>query len=399
MKKVKFLILSLTAILAILTNFSGCETIEEQKGETTAVCYIIQNAANGIQITHSDAEKLLHDRPLYEGTSTTIIVADGSPDLLGPVSYQNDGKNAAQRSKKEKAYLEDLALALTATPDSSEIDLITSIQLAGRAVQSSDAKIKRLIFAGPAITTSASFPMAELQKSHSIFDQDPEETASKLASESDEQILKGVEVTWYYWSDTAGSQPKISQHQTEWLSSFWKKYLTVCGASSITFALDPPTGESGSAEYPVSAIEPEETTFQFSKNESVSSGLIILDESSIAFQPDSTIYLDPESASEALDHAVKTMMEHPEITYLVAGSTAAVEGNSLESSQEFGLLRATVVKEDLAARQVQNQLIPIGLGEVDWSGRNAEESLNRAVYLIPCTNDAYQEILKIGKLS
>ena len=58
MKKVKFLILSLTAILAILTNFSGCETIEEQKGETTAVCYIIQNAANGIQITHSDAEKL-----------------------------------------------------------------------------------------------------------------------------------------------------------------------------------------------------------------------------------------------------------------------------------------------------------------------------------------------------
>lgn len=398
MKKVKFLILSLTAILAILTNFSGCDTIEEQEGEPTAVCYIVQNAANGIQITHSDAETLLNDEPLYEGTSTTIIVADGSPDLIGPASYQNDGKNEAQRSKKEKAYLEDLALALTATPDSSEIDLITSIQLAGRAVQSSNAKIKRLIFAGPAITTSASFPMAELQKSHSIFNQDPEETASKLASESDEQILKGVEVTWYYWSDTAGSQPKISQHQTEWLSSFWKKYLTACGASSITFALNPPTGESGSAEYPVSAIEPEETTFQFSENESASSGLIVLDESSIAFQPDSTIYLDPD-ASEALDHTVKTMMEHPETTYLVAGSTAAVEGNSLESSQEFGLLRAAVVKEDLAARGVQNQLIPIGLGEADWSGRNAEESLNRAVYLIPCTHHAYMEVLEIGKQS
>lgn len=113
MKKVKFLILSLTVILSILGNFSSCEITEQQEGEPTAVCYIVQNAANGIQITHSDAETLLNDDPLYEGTSTTIIVADGSPDLLGPVSYQNDGKNEAQRSKKEKAYLEDLALALT----------------------------------------------------------------------------------------------------------------------------------------------------------------------------------------------------------------------------------------------------------------------------------------------
>ena len=387
-----------------MTGCSVASTEQQPPEDTTAVVYVIQNGgSNSPKLSMNESEVLLQNFPFTNGSSVTVILADGTAKAYGPSIYENNGKNPAQVQKQHDAYLNDVATALTELEvDADESDLFGSLQLASRSLASSKAKNKMLILACPAVNTCEPLTM---QNSDTLFLQDPASVAAELASEGQHPSLSDTSVQWFYSNDFAGTQDQLSSTQIQWLTQFWSSVLEECGATSIDFPSNIHTGTpTSSSPYKISSVPPEEISFQFDEtlplSSDSSSSVIVLDEmDSITFVPDEVVYQDAAKASTLLDKLAKTLATS-DTKYLVAGSTAAVEGSTISSSQDFSLRRAATVQRDLISRGIaEDRLIPVGLGMANWSGRSStDEALNRAVYLIPSSNPAYQEVLNVGKM-
>ena len=374
----------LLAPLCCAALFCGCN---QETVQPTDLAIVALNGQN-MPAIHGDEEALL---PVIQetvaaevGSTAAVIIADGQPYLAGLLTFdEKDSKNDTFWAKEQEARAESVAAQIGASMASSpETDPIGAIKLAGRQLQAGTADRKRLVVAHSGISTAGALAMQNLDLTA------VEQILPQLEEQNYLADLNGVEVEWYFLGDTSGEQAPLSPAQTESLRSFWQEYLKQSGAASVTFHSDLPLYEANSMAPMVStvAVKAEPIT-----------GPVALASESLGFEPDSVVISNPEAAAAQLSGLADTLSANPSAHYIIAGSTAAVEGSTLESSKQFGLERAQAVKELLCSLGADsNQLTAVGIGIADTSVRGAEDAANRVVLVVPTADPLAEELLAVG---
>ena len=118
----------------------------------------------------------------------------------------------------------------------------------------------------------------------------------------------------------------------------------------------------------------------------------------VAFQPDSTTFLDEAAARAALNGLAEQLKEAASGHYIVAGSTAQVDNASREGAQALSLARARAVRDVLVVAGVPaDQITCLGLGNEPTSVRSANEAENRCVYVVSSDSVQATEFRSVGQ--
>lgn len=318
------------------------------------------------------------------GGSAGLVVADGSPFVVGPQRFDQVKNNDIQQARADKTARWQLMEAVQgAAAQTPETDLVSAVSVAGRMLSAGTASNKVLIIQHSGVNTSASLPMQDLD----LLNTDPAQLLDQLDAAAMVPQLKGVAVEFYGLGDVAGSQRTLSAQQVRWLKSFWQAFFDRTGAT-VTFHADIVSGEAltenGHKVTPLaSAGAP---TF------------VKVSAEQVAFQPDSTTFLDEAAARAALNGLAEQLKEAASGHYIVAGSTAQVDNASREGAQALSLARARAVRDALVVAGVPaDQITCLGLGNEPTSVRSANEAENRCVYVVSSDSVQATEFRSVGQ--
>ena len=377
-------VLAACAVLAGL--LAGCSTISSKDGvadEAVATdTALILTQGDGMP-SLTNAEDFLDCVNVTHGGSAGLVIADGSPFAVGPQRFDQVKKNDIQQARADKAARLELVEAVqSAAAKTHETDLVSSISLAARMLSAGTADNKVMIIRHSGVNTAASLPMQDLDLLNTDITQllDQLDTAAMIPQ------LGGVTVEFYGLSDTAGSQPPLSAQQVQWLQSFWQAFFDRTGAT-VTFHTDIVSGDAlnnGHTVTPLAAAGA--PTF------------VKVSAEQVAFQPDSTAFLDEAAARAALNGLAEQLKGTSAAHYIVAGSTAQVDNASREGAQALSLARAQAVRDVLVEAGVPaGQLTCLGLGNEPTSVRSTNEPENRCTYVVADTTAQAAEFLAVGQ--
>ena len=386
--KLKMLTRMATMVAAgslVVGLLAGCSVIPSKDGAAdsavaTDTALIITQGDGMPSLTN--AEDFLDCVNVTHGGSAGLVIADGSPFAVGPQRFDQVKKNDIQQARADKAARLELVEAVqSAAAKTHETDLVSSISLAARMLSAGTADNKVMIIRHSGVNTAASLPMQDLDLLNTDITQllDQLDTAAMIPQ------LGGVTVEFYGLSDTAGSQPPLSAQQVQWLQSFWQAFFDRTGAT-VTFHSDIVSGDAlnnGHTVTPLAAAGA--PTF------------VKVSAEQVAFQPDSTAFLDGNAAHAALS-ALAAQLKAAPASYIVAGSTAEVDNASRDGAQALSLARAQTVRDELVANGVPaDRLTCVGLGNEQTSVRSANEADNRCVYLVSSDSAQAAEFLAVGQ--
>ncbi len=318
------------------------------------------------------------------GGSAGLIVSDGAPFVIGPQRFDQVKNNDIQQARADKAARLELVEAVRgAAAKTPETDLISAVALASRMLSAGTASNKALIIQHSAVNTGASLPMPELD----LLNTDPAKLVDQLDAAAMVPQLNGVPVEFYGLGDVAGSQGTLSAQQVQWLKNFWQGFFDRTGAA-VTFHADVVSGEAltenGHKVTPLATAGA--PTF------------VKVSAEQVAFQPDSTTFLDEAAARAALNGLAEQLKGTSAAHYIVAGSTAQVDNASREDAQALSLARAQAVRDVLVEAGVPaDRFTCLGLGNEPTSVRSANEAENRCVYVVWSDSVLATEFRSLGQ--
>ena len=331
----------------------------------------------------TNAEEFLNSVIVTPGGSAGLVVADGKPFALGPQRFDQVKNNDIQQARADKTARYQLVEAVQgAAATTPETDLISAISLASRMLSAGTADNKVLIIRHSGVNTAvASLPMQDLD----LLNSDPAKLLDQLDAAAMLPQLNGVAVEFYGLGDVAGSQGTLSAQQVQWLKSFWQAFFDRTGAN-VTFHTDIVSGDAlnnGHTVTPLAAAGA--PTF------------VKVSAEQVAFQPDSTTFLD-EAAARAALNGLAEQLKGTSAHYIVAGSTAHVDNASREGAQALSLGRARAVRDVLVVAGVPaDQITCLGLGNEPTSVRSTNEPENRCTYVVADTTAQAAEFLAVGQ--
>ena len=331
----------------------------------------------------TNAEEFLNSVIVTPGGSAGLVVADGKPFALGPQRFDQVKSNDIQQARADKTARYQLVEAVQgAAATTPETDLISAISLASRMLSAGTADNKVLIIRHSGVNTAvASLPMQDLD----LLNSDPAKLLDQLDAAAMLPQLNGVAVEFYGLGDVAGSQGTLSAQQVQWLKSFWQGFFDRTGAN-VTFHTDIVSGDAlnnGHTVTPLAAAGA--PTF------------VKVSAEQVAFQPDSTTFLD-EAAARAALNGLAEQLKGTSAHYIVAGSTAHVDNASREGAQALSLGRARAVRDVLVVAGVPaDQITCLGLGNEPTSVRSTNEPENRCTYVVADTTAQAAEFLAVGQ--
>lgn len=331
----------------------------------------------------TNAEEFLNSVNVTPGGSAGLVVADGKPFAVGPQRFDQVMNNDIQQARADKTARYQLVEAVQgAAAQTPETDLISSVSLAGRMLSAGTADSKVMVIQHSGINTGSSLPMQDLD----LLNTDPAQLLDQLDAAAMLPQLNGVTVEFYGLGDVAGSQGTLSAQQVQWLKSFWQAFFDRTGAN-VTFHTDIVSGdalsENGHTVTPLAAAGA--PTF------------VKVSAEQVAFQPDSTAFLD-EAAAHAALNGLAEQLKGTSTPYIVAGSTAQVDNASSEGAKALSLARAQAVRDVLVEAGVPaDQLTCLGLGNEPTSVRSANEPDNRCVYMVSSDSARATEFLAVGQ--
>ena len=377
-------ILAAGAVLAGL--LAGCSTISSKDGTTDEAVAtdtaLILTQGDGMPVL-TNAEDFLDRVNVTHGGSAGLVVADGSPFVVGPQRFDQVKNNDIQQARADKAARLELVEAVQgAAAKTPETDLISAVSLASRMLSAGQADNKVLVIRHSGVNTAASLPMQDLD----LLNTDPAQLLDQLDAAAMVPQLNGVAVEFFGLGDVAGSQSTLSAQQVQWLQSFWQAFFDRTGAA-VTFHADIMSGEAltenGHKVTPLaSAGAP---TF------------VKVSAEQVAFKPDSTAFLDEDAARSALNE-LAAQLKADSTSYVVAGSTAEVDNASREGAQALSLARARAVRDVLVVAGVPaDRFTCLGLGNEPTSVRSANEPENRCTYVVADTTAQAAEFLAVGQ--
>lgn len=365
---------------------AGCSVIPSKDGAAdNAVATdtaLILTQGDGMPAL-TNAEDFLDCVNVTHGGSAGLVVADGSPFAVGPQRFDEVKNNDIQQARADKTARYQLVEAVQgAAATTPETDLISAISLASRMLSAGTADNKVLIIRHSGVNTAvASLPMQDLD----LLNSDPAQLLDQLDAAAMLPQLNGVAVEFYGLGDVAGSQGTLSAQQVQWLKSFWQGFFDRTGAN-VTFHTDIVSGDAlnnGHTVTPLAAAGA--PTF------------VKVSAEQVAFQPDSTTFLD-EAAARAALNGLAEQLKGTSAHYIVAGSTAHVDNASREGAQALSLGRARAVRDVLVVAGVPaDQITCLGLGNEPTSVRSTNEPENRCTYVVADTTAQAAEFLAVGQ--
>ena len=395
MKKIIFAI-ALMAALAVSLCGCGSTAVDEAVHPTTATAVIMLNGYNTPVINNGSD---FVDAP-QNGDATFIIVPDSTPSVT-TLTWDSVAKNdtyAASESRKWEAELSDELSAVR--PDSEGCDLFSSILLAGNQLQASNTQAHKLVILCNGVST------ATLNFANPAFwTADIDQMISQLQELDYIQpdLLQNVDVTWVYMTATDGvHQVSFTPAMQTRLYAFWDAYMQACGASTVDFRKDTLTGSAADGVPPIEAVAVEAITVSLPDVPAspVEAPTLTLDTATLAFEPDSAAFLDAQQASQTLDSAASQLLSNGG-SYIIAGSVAATENGSDQSSMRLSIARAQAVREELIARGIPQDAVTntVGLSTYDTPLRSVQEDDNRAVFIVDASTALAKTLLTIGSSS
>lgn len=366
---------------------AGCSVIPSKDGAAdsavaTDTALIITQGDGMPALTN--AEEFLNSVNVTPGGSAGLVVADGKPFALGPQRFDKVKNNDIQQARADKTARYQLVEAVQgAAAKTPETDLVTAVSLASRMLSAGTADNKVLIIRHSGVNTAvASLPMQDLD----LLNSDPAQLLDQLDAAAMLPQLNGVAVEFYGLGDVAGSQGTLSAQQVQWLKSFWQAFFDRTGAN-VTFHTDIVSGDAlnnGHTVTPLAAAGA--PTF------------VKVSAEQVAFQPDSTTFLDEAAARAALNGLAEQLKGTSAAHYIVAGSTAQVDNASREGAQALSLARAQAVRDVLVEAGVPaDRFTCLGLGNEPTSVRSANEPENRCTYVVADTTAQAAEFLAVGQ--
>ena len=379
----------MAAVLAagtlVVGLLAGCSTISSKDGAADSAVAtdtaLIITLGDGMPAL-TNVEDFLNNVIVTPGGSAGLVVADGSPFVVGPQRFDQVKNNDIQQARADKAARLELVEAVQgAAAKTPETDLVTAVSLASRMLSAGTADNKVLIIRHSGVNTAvASLPMQDLD----LLNSDPAKLLDQLDAAAMLPQLNGVAVEFYGLGDVAGSQGTLSAQQVQWLKSFWQAFFDRTGAA-VTFHAD--IGDAlnnGHTVTPLAAAGA--PTF------------VKVSAEQVAFQPDSTAFLDEAAARAALNGLAEQLKGTSAAHYIVAGSTAQVDNASREGAQALSLARAQAVRDVLVEAGVPaDRFTCLGLGNEPTSVRSANEPENRCTYIVADTTAQAAEFLAVGQ--
>lgn len=395
MKKIIFAIALMAALVVSLCG-CGSTAVDEAVHPTTGTAVIMLNGYNTPVINNGSD---FVDAP-QNGDATFIIVPDSTPSVT-TLTWDSVAKNdtyAASESRKWEAELSDELSAVR--PDSEGCDLFSSILLAGNQLQASNTQAHKLVILCNGVST------ATLNFANPAFwTADIDQMISQLQELDYIQpdLLKNVDVTWVYMTATDGvHQASFTPAMQTRLYAFWDAYMQACDASTVDFRTDTLTGSAADGVPPIEAVAVDAITVSLPDVPAspVEAPTLTLDTATLAFAPDSASFLDKQQASQTLDSAASQLLSNGG-SYIIAGSVAATENGSNESSMRLSIARAQAVREELISRGIPQDAVTntVGLSTYDTPLRSVQEDDNRAVFIVDASTDLAKTLLTIGSSS
>ena len=386
--KLKMLTRMATMVAAgslVVGLLAGCSVIPSKDGAAdsavaTDTALIITQGDGMPALTN--AEEFLNSVNVTPGGSAGLVIADGAPFAVGPQRFDQVKNNDIQQARADKTARYQLVEAVQgAAAQTPETDLISSVSLASRMLSAGTADSKVMVIRHSGVNTGASLPMQELD----LLTTDPAQLLDQLDAAAMLPQLNGVAVEFYGLGDVAGSQGTLSAQQVQWLKSFWQAFFDRTGAN-VTFHTDIVSGDAlnnGHTVTPLAAAGA--PTF------------VKVSAEQVAFQPDSTTFLD-EAAARAALNGLAEQLKGTSAHYIVAGSTAQVDNASREGAQALSLARAQAVRDVLVEAGVPaDRFTCLGLGNEPTSVRSANEPENRCTYVVADTTAQAAEFLAVGQ--
>lgn len=383
----------------LLSITTGCSN----KAETPVSLAIVLGAhANSKQLNleSSDLSDAVTNAIFSYGTISVI-----SDDGVSSVICSNDYDISEQYKKASTSKLEsDANLKATelfsqlsqVKADDPEVDTISSLTLAVRALSSAPGNSKKeIVIIDTGLSTGGI-----LNFSNNLIEADPDTIANQLDEAEAIPDFQGIEVCWYQLGDTGTPQSELSSSQRNKLKAIWQAIIEK-GGGTVTFSDSLPCNDDiPAADYPtVTAITlPPETSITFDPSKAT-----VFTEEQIQFLGDSAQFVDAQTAKSVLEPVVAYMKAHSDFNALLAGTTAS--GRS-DVCLELSLARANAVRDELISMGVSStQIKTVGLGDNDpWHipDQNSDgtyietyASQNRKVVLLDATSSEAQSILAL----
>ena len=372
-----------TMVVSLLTS---CSMVPSKDGtvdnavDTDTVLILTQG--DGMPAL-TNPEDFLDCVNVTHGGSAGLVIADGAPFVVGPQRFDQVKNNDIQQARADKAARLELVEAVQgAAAKTPETDLISAVALASRMLSAGTASNKVLIIQHSGVNTGASLPMQELD----LLNTEPAQLVDQLDEAAMVPQLNGVPVEFYGLGDVAASQPTLSAQQVQWLQSFWQAFFDRTGAK-VTFHTDIVSGDALNNGHTVTPLAPAGApTF------------VKVSAEQVAFQPDSTTFLDEAAARAALNELANQLKADSTTSYVVAGSTAEVDNPSRDGAQALSLDRAQAVRDVLVEAGVPaDQITCLGLGNEPTSVRSANEAENRCVYVVSSDSAQATEFRSVGQ--
>ena len=402
MKKIIFAIVFMAAALTVALSGCGSTAVDKAVHPTTATAVIMLNGYN-MPVVNNAGDFM--DAP-QDGDATFIVVPDSTPSVT-TLTWSSVAKNPTYAASEHRKWAAELSDELSAVrPDSEGCDLFSALLLAGNQLQCANTEVHKLVILCNGLNTSPVLNFAN----NPIFwtdDADIDQMISQLQELDYIQpdLLQHVDITWAYLASTDGvHQKNFEEVQKTRLYTFWSAYMQACGATNVNFRKDQLTGSAAEGVPPIEAVAVKPVTVNLPDVPAASpteeGPALTLDTSTLAFVPDSDAFLDEQQANQTLNNAASQLLSNGG-AYIIAGSVAATENGSSESSMRLSVARAQTVREELISRGVPEDSITavIGLSTCTTPLRSTNEADNRAVYIVDASTDLAKTLVTIGSSS
>ena len=327
----------------------------------------------------------------------TVVVDDG--DAAAVVGFEI-GENAVaslSEARLEQQISEVIdstnnALASSKAND-PEVDTFEAINQAARGL-TGEAGDKCLYILDSGLSTEGELNVLS-ENLHRLIDVQP--IVDKLQKDHALPDLTGVQVVWIGLGDAADKQEDLTSRNKNTLKELWEAVLTTSGAE-VTFKNLPLT-EEGSTDRELPEVTPIPIV-----HDSNDFDPLQVNQVKPLFNGDEATFVDRDDAVSELSPIVDYLLEHPDYTVILAGTTATAGTN--EQCKELSLRRAEAVRQlmiDMGTSETQIKHV-IGLGydhEFHVEDLNADGSLNeknapenRAVLVIGTSTGAAQILEK-----
>lgn len=377
-------LMMIITIVMLLVICTACSNTEELGEEVNLA--IVLPGANSSKMDSDDLIEYIESAVEYCG-NISIIQAQNNPYIECEIAIPDRISGISNSKWESLVYdyqLQILSLIEDTQPVNEEVDLLASIELAARSLESASSGSNVLVINHSGLSTEGTLNFQNIDLESYVV----EDIVNQLIELEAIPNLDNVDVVWLGCGDVTGNQEELSNIDRNQLIELWNEILIAGGANSVEFKVDVSVATDTNEDFPY--VTPINVTSKVI--EVIEEGYtIVLDEYSIEFVASSAELITEESeVIEEIQELIDYMLVNTQCCIMVSGTTA--KAGSEESCISLSAERANTIKNLLISQGVsETQISTQGLGyssvyykdDLDADGNLIEEiaQTNRSVIL------------------